>query len=142
MQTIVLIVFILDSSVLSNYTVHLFLYFQLASKNVSTGVVSIALSRDSTCKHGLHSSKHGYETFVMTPRLENPWPSIVRKSSCIFPAWMEGEWNDVSIRGNKMIYKDRHQHRTTYTSLCVQQSFRHKNRYLVYSRTQWYEQIL
>merc|ERR1719414_2517698 len=35
-----------------------------------------------------------------------------------------------------MTYKERREHHfKTYTSFCVQQSFRHKNRYLVYSRT-------
>ena len=97
----------------------------------------MALSRDCTCRHGLHSSTKGFETFLLSPRLGKPWPSVVRKSSCMFPAWIEGEWNDVNIKGNTMVFKDRNRHLKTYTSVCVQQSFRHQNRYLIYSRTQW-----
>ena len=109
------------------------------SKDESGSAISISLSRDSTCRHGLHSSKKGYETFVLSPKIGKPWPSVVRKSTCMFPAWIEGKWNDVNVEGNRMTYKDRRkQHFKTYTSLCVQQSFRHKNRYLIYSRTNWY----
>ena len=112
------------------------------SKDMETQIISMALSRDSTCRHGLYSSTKGFETFILYARQEKPWPSLVRKSSCMFPAWMEGEWNDVSVKGNTLIYKDRYQNLKTYTSACVQQSFRHKNRYLIYSRTQWYVQYL
>ena len=109
------------------------------SKNQSDDTISMSLSRDSTCRHNLHSSKKGYETFVLSPKLGRPWPSVVRKSSCMFPAWIEGEWNDVNVEGNTMTYKDRRkEHFKTYTSVCVQQSFRHKQRYLIYSRTNWY----
>ena len=109
------------------------------SKNQSDDTILMSLSRDSTCRHSLHSSEKGYETFVLSPKLGRPWPSVVRKSSCMFPAWIEGEWNDVNVEGNTMTYKDRRkEYFKTYTSVCVQQSFRHKQRYLIYSRTNWY----
>ena len=77
------------------------------SKDENGGAISISLSRDSTCRHGLHSSKKGYETFILSPMIGRPWPSVVRKSTCMFPAWIEGKWNDVNVEGNTMTYKDR-----------------------------------
>ena len=130
--------YILSCNIRNIWIISLILKLQLMSKNESGDTISISLSRDSTCRHGLHSSKKGFETFLLSPKLGKPWPSVVRKSSCIFPAWIEGEWNDVSIKGNTLTYKDRRkEHLKTYTSVCVQQSFRHKNRYLIYSRTKW-----
>lgn len=66
-------------------------------------------------------------------------PSVVRKSNCVFPDWLAGGWEDMEVSGGSLTYKDKVTFQT-FSSDCVQKSYKHPNRYLIYSRTHWYVQ--
>lgn len=95
----------------------------------------MALSRDSTCTTDLINSTHGFETFSLMPRQENPWPAETSFGTCTFPKWMHGNWEHVRVDYDTMIYKD-HSSFKTYTIKCVGVQ-EDGSRYLIFSRTQW-----
>lgn len=103
-------------------------------KDPTTGKISMALSSDSTCVSHLHSADKGYETLVLHPKEEPSWPEHLT-SSCIFPDWLQGEWEHIDFQGDTVVYKD---HRTfkTYTGKCVPHSSGNSERFLMYTRTQ------
>jgi hypothetical protein len=103
-------------------------------KDPTTGKISMALSSDSTCVSHLHSADKGYETLVLHPKEEPSWPEHLT-SSCIFPDWLQGEWEHINFQGDTVVYKD---HRTfkTYTGKCVPHSSGNSERFLMYTRTQ------
>jgi len=100
----------------------------------ATGKISMAMSSDSTCVSHLHSADKGYETLVLHPKEEPSWPEHLT-SSCVFPDWLQGEWEHIDFKGDTVIYKD---HRTfkTYTGKCVPHSSGNSERFLMYTRTQ------
>ncbi|XP_044256860.1 uncharacterized protein LOC123006442 [Tribolium madens] len=99
-----------------------------------TGDIHMALSRDSTCTTDLINSTHGFETFSLTPRQENPWPAETSFGTCTFPKWMHGNWEHVRVDYDTMIYRD-HSSFKTYTIKCVGVQ-EDGSRYLIFSRTQ------
>lgn len=101
-----------------------------------TGEIEMALSIDSTCTTDLVNSTSGYETFTLSPKLESPWPAEASFGMCSFPKWMRGNWEHIRVDDDTMIYKD-HTSFKTYTIKCVgvQEG---KDKYLVFTRTQWY----
>jgi len=103
-------------------------------KDPTTGKISMALSSDSTCVSHLHSADKGYETLVLHPKEEPLWPEHLT-ASCVFPDWLQGEWEHINFEGDTVIYKD---HRTfkTYTGKCVPHSSGNSERFLMYTRTQ------
>ncbi|XP_050313503.1 uncharacterized protein LOC126748367 [Anthonomus grandis grandis] len=103
-------------------------------KQDATGKIEMAVSRDSTCTSELYNSTSGFETFVLAPKTENPWPPEVSFGICSFPKWMFGSWEYVRVEGDTMVYKD-HTSFKTYTIKCagMQES---GEKYLVFSRTQ------
>jgi len=103
-------------------------------KDQDTGKISMALSSDSTCVSHLHSADKGYETLVLHPKEEPSWPEHLT-SSCVFPDWLQGQWEHINFEGDTVVYKD---HRTfkTYTGKCVPHSSGNSERFLMYTRTQ------
>lgn len=103
-------------------------------KDPTTGKISMALSSDSTCVSHLHSADKGYETLVLHPKEEPSWPEHLT-ASCVFPDWLQGEWEHINFEGDTVVYKD---HRTfkTYTGKCVPHSSGNSERFLMYTRTQ------
>ena len=99
-----------------------------------TGKISMALSSDSTCVSHLHSADMGYETLVLHPKEDPAWPDHLT-SSCVFPDWLQGEWEHLHFQEDSFVYKD---HRTfkTYTGKCVPHSQGYTERFLVFTRTQ------
>jgi len=99
-----------------------------------TGKISLAMSSDSTCVSHLHSADRGYETMVLHPKAEKAWPKHL-ETSCVFPDWLQGEWEHLNIQGDVVIYKD-HRNFKTYTGKCVPHESGDEERFLVYTRTQ------
>ncbi|KAL1493392.1 hypothetical protein ABEB36_011453 [Hypothenemus hampei] len=99
-----------------------------------TGKIEMAVSKDSTCTSDLSNATNGFETFVLAPKTETPWPAEVSFGICSFPKWMVGTWEYVRVEGDTMVYKD-HTSFKTYTIKCagVQQD---SDKYLIFSRTQ------
>merc|ERR1719319_861311 len=75
---------------------------------------------------------------IRSPTL--PWPRLVQKAGCSFPAWAEGHWEDMFIEGSTLVFKDRLNFRT-YSSQCVKQSPKNPERFLIYARTQCGDQL-
>ncbi|XP_065165878.1 uncharacterized protein [Atheta coriaria] len=100
----------------------------------STGLINIAISRDSTCTGDLHNATHGYENYVLRPSDERVWPPEVSYSSCSFPDWMRGTWEHIRVEDNTITYKD-HSTFKTYTIKCVAM-MESNDKYSVLSRTQ------
>ncbi|RZB39833.1 uncharacterized protein BDFB_000211, partial [Asbolus verrucosus] len=107
----------------------------LYNHDFRTGDIQMALSRDSTCTTDLVNSTNGYETFLLTPKSESPWPAEASFGTCSFPKWMHGNWEHVRVDDDTMIYKD-HSSFKTYTIKCVGVR-EDENKYLIFSRTQW-----
>ncbi|KAG5885062.1 hypothetical protein JTB14_018292 [Gonioctena quinquepunctata] len=103
-------------------------------KQDTSGKILMALSRDSTCTTDLYNITSGFETFVLTPKAEQPWPAEVSFGLCSFPKWMDGDWEHVRVRDNTMVYKD-HSSFKTHTIKCVG-VIEDSDKYLVFSRTQ------
>ena len=99
-----------------------------------TGRIKMALSSDSTCVSHLHSADMGYETLVLHPKEAPSWPDHLT-SSCIFPDWLQGEWEHLHFHEDTMVYKD-HRNFKTYTGKCVPHSEGYTERFLVLTRTQ------
>lgn len=99
-----------------------------------TGKIEMALSRDSTCTNGLHNITSAFETMILKPKIERPWPAEVSFEMCSFPQWMSGDWEHVRVKSDTMIYKD-HNSFKTHTIRCVA-VLEDSDKYLVFSRTQ------
>lgn len=110
--------------------------FQLYTHDYRTGDIQMALSRDSTCTSDLISSSNGYETFLLSPKPESPWPAEASFGTCSFPTWMHGNWEHVRVDDDTMIYND-HSSFKTYTIKCVG-VVADQNKFLIFSRSQWY----
>ncbi|CAG9816708.1 unnamed protein product [Phaedon cochleariae] len=103
-----------------------------------SGKILMALSRDSTCTTDLYNITSGFETFVLSPKAEEPWPAEVSFGVCSFPKWMDGNWEHVRVRDDTMVYKD-HSSFKTHTIKCVG-VLEDSDKYLVFSRTQCNEE--
>ena len=55
---------------------------QLYREEAGTGTIHLSMSSDSTCRSDLYSAEQGYETYRLNVRPTQPWPPIVRKTSC------------------------------------------------------------
>ena len=71
---------------------------------------------------------------VLHPQAQPAWPPHIT-TSCIFPDWLQGKWENIDIDGDTVIYKD---HRTfkTYTDKCVPHRSGSPDGFLLYTRTQ------
>ncbi len=61
-------------------------------------------------------------------------------SSCRFPAWAHGQWQDAYVEDDTLIYKDLRNFKT-YTVKCMydEKTATHdEGKFVVYARTQWY----
>ncbi|CAG9855095.1 unnamed protein product [Phyllotreta striolata] len=103
-------------------------------QDYETGRIEMALSRDSTCTNGLYNFTSGFETMILRPKMERPWPAEVSFETCSFPQWMYGDWEHLRVKSDTMIYKDHHSFKT-HTIKCVG-VLEDGDKYLVYSRTQ------
>lgn len=99
----------------------------------------MALSKDSTCTSELYNATSGYITMDLTPKPEKTWPVEVQYSMCAFPEWMQGNWEHMHVESDTLIYKD-HASFKTYTIKCAA-NFESEDKYLVYTRTQWYASL-
>ena len=95
---------------------------QLFKEDPDTGLTHVALSSDSTCVNHLYSSQDGYETLHMAK--EKKEPSVPAAASeeqhpqCIFPDWLQGEWEGLHIDGGTVTYRDEAEF-VTYRGRCV-----------------------
>lgn len=112
----------------------------LYKEDPATGKVSMALSSDSTCVSHLDSSERGYETLVLHPAEAPTWSAV--EASCMFPDWVQGEWEHLQFTGDTMVYKD-HRNFKTYTGKCVPRGGGSANpeRFLVLTRTQCGDEV-
>jgi len=83
----------------------------------------VALSSDSTCTNHLYSSQDGYETLHLE-KVDPPPPphsvaEVLDKNSCVFPQWMQGKWEGLSIKGDEFTYRDEANF-VTYKGKCLQ----------------------
>lgn len=101
----------------------------------------MALSSDSTCINHLYSSEDGYETLSLK-RVEPPPPpqnvaEIIDGNSCVFPQWMQGEWEGLTLKGEEFTYRDETNF-VTYKGKCLE-SFDESNltgiKFLLYLQT-------
>ncbi|XP_045482394.1 uncharacterized protein LOC123686367 [Harmonia axyridis] len=103
-----------------------------------TGRIYMALSNDSTCNTDLHNATSGFETFLLQPKPATPWPVDIRSSTCNFPDWMQGKWEQIRVNKDTLVYQD-HSSFKTYTIKCAA-SHQSENKYLVFSRSQCNEE--
>lgn len=108
--------------------------FQLYKQD-HVGKIEMALSSDSTCTSNLHNSTSGFETFVLAPKAEEPWPADVSFGTCTFPEWLHGNWEHMRVNSDTVIYRD-HSSFKTYTIKCVA-DIEDSDKYVIFSRTQW-----
>lgn len=101
-----------------------------------TGVIRLALSSDSTCNNYLINSTSGAEMFTFYPISERDWPVEVQFGMCTFPNWMRGEWENMHVDENTIVYKD-HTSFKTYNIKCTGAQ-EDGSKYLIFARTQWY----
>ena len=71
--------------------------------DVHTGVTHLALSNDSTCVNQLESHLSGYETLRLERINEHSAPEPVGAHR--FPAWAQGDWDRVHVRGSELVYR-------------------------------------
>jgi len=69
--------------------------------DLHSGVTHLALSNDSTCVHQLESHVSGYETLRLERIELSPKPEMGHK----FPAWAQGDWDKVHVKGSELIYR-------------------------------------
>ena len=110
-------------------------YFpQLFKEDPDTGVTHVALSSDSTCTNHLYSSQDGYETLHMSKEdRPKPEPTPEQHPQCIFPDWMQGEWEGLHIEGGTVTYRDE-QKFLTYRGRCLSAA-PEADRYVVHLET-------
>ena len=77
-----------------------------------TGKIKLALSSDSTCLSNLKSPDSGYENLILSPKETPSWPEL--SSSCMFPDWVQGDWQHIQFHEDTVLYKD-HRNFKTYT---------------------------
>lgn len=110
--------------------------------NLSTGDITLKFSNDSTCSHINRSGTDQRrviqkkeatrrEMLVLHPMPVKSWPDV---NFCRLPSWMHGEWQHLTIRPDRIVYKD-HTSFKTYTMKCMKNPI--PDRYLVLSRSQW-----
>jgi len=115
----------------------------LYKEDPETGKMYVALSSDSTCQNDLKSAKEGYETMVLSHVQQPPLPFEVSTSSCRFPPWAHGQWQDAYVEDDTLIYKDLRNFKT-YTVKCMvdDKTLAHdQGKYVVYARTQCGEEF-
>lgn len=102
----------------------------------ATGSVTLSLSPDSTCSYRLRNSSHGYETFSLTPVATPSLPEPPASSTCRFPDWAQGSWQDLEVSGDSITYTDSRNFKS-YSMRCLEQENGSKlERFRVYARTQ------
>ena len=77
-----------------------------------------------------------FQTFHLHRIPRAPLPSLVRKSQCQFPEKIQKKWEGLEIHNNSMVFRDM---ANLYSSeaFCIQSSFKHSERFLVYFQDQW-----
>lgn len=110
----------------------------LYKRNLSTGLIHMAIGKDSTCHTDLHNSTHGNEVFILMPKDEISWPPEVLYNPHCFPDWLNGNWEHVRVEDNTFTYKD-HSSFKTYTIKCVGK-LDSEDKYLVFAMTQCNEE--
>ena len=72
--------------------------------DLHTGVTYLALSNDSTCVNQLTDHLTGYETLRLERKNhKQPTPELSQQR---FPAWSQGDWGKLKIRGSELIYQN------------------------------------
>nr|XP_022915589.1 uncharacterized protein LOC111425658 isoform X1 [Onthophagus taurus] len=107
----------------------------LFEKNEKTGIVKLALSRDSTCDGGLETASRGHETMELTPspQEDSPWVAETENEVCRFPEWLQGQWEHVTVDRNTFVYRDQANF-VKYDLRCL--AAEANNRYFVHIRAQ------
>ena len=90
----------------------------------------MAFSSDSTCVNHLYTSQDGYETLHLEKEDDindttsvsiDGTSSFEPERTCIFPDWMNGDWEGLSIKGDHFTYRD-DQNFVTYQGKCLEPS--------------------
>lgn len=101
---------------------HIFhiLLLQIYKEDPETGLIHVALSSDSTCTNHLFSAQDGYETLHLEKEEVTPAEDEAHHAhpQCVFPDWMQGAWEGVTIEGGEMVYRDETGF-ATYRGRCV-----------------------
>ena len=100
---------------------------QLFKEDPDTGLTHMAFSSDSTCVNHLYTSQDGYETLhlekedntIETSVSIDGASSYEQERTCIFPEWMNGELEGLSIDGDHFTYRDE-QNFVTYRGKCLE----------------------
>ena len=95
---------------------------QLYKEDPETGIINLALSSDSTCTNQLHSATVGYETLHLEKVVGNASAAAVQPPKppvqCLFPDWLQGKWEGLTIEGGEMVYRDE-KNFVTYRGACA-----------------------
>ena len=115
-----------------------YFYLQLFKEDPDTGLTHVALSSDSTCTNHLYSAQDGYETLHLEKlysdtQEDNNGHEGPTHAQCIFPEWLQGEWEGLQVDGGDLTYRDE-KNFVTYRGKCVQ-STEHTDRYVVHLKT-------
>lgn len=103
----------------------------LFKEDSDTGLTHVALSSDSTCVNHLYSAQDGYETLHLE-KLAEEEPETPAHPQCIFPDWMQGQWEGVTIEGGEMVYRDETNFQT-FRGKCLQAA--NADRFVVHLKT-------
>lgn len=96
----------------------------------ATGVTHVALSSDSTCVNNLYSAQDGYQTLHLTKEMvSQPSQRAANDAKCIFPEWMQGQWEGLTIEGATITFRDEKNFDTLRGS--CRQSTIHTDRFVV-----------
>ncbi|CAG0899163.1 unnamed protein product, partial [Cyprideis torosa] len=113
----------------------------LYREDLDTGEISLSFSSDSTCSNDLFTASEGYETLALFPVEEPPLPRALGRSSCDFPAWMQGFWEDVYVNNEKLVYRDGTTFHTYNTRCVASLSDTDGDKHLIFARSQCGDQF-
>ena len=91
----------------------------------------MALSSDSTCVRHLYSAQDGYETLHLEKMEPESSSSDLMEepAQCIFPDWMQGKWEGLSVDNGQMVFRDE-KNFVTYSGKCKRNT-QHTDRFVV-----------
>merc|ERR1712025_1194305 len=104
------------------------------SEDLTDGKIHLALSSDSTCVSNLLSAKDGHENFHLVPKSNSELRTKL-DSSCVFPQWMQGNWEHIIFHEDSFQFKDLRNFKT-HKGKCIPETNGDTEKFLVYTRSQ------
>ena len=102
-----------------------------------TDNLSLCSSSQTMIKNS--SNQSSFRKFRLQRYPEAPLPQLVRKSKCHFPQWLsKNKWHGLEVENsNKSLNFKNWENLQIAKSFCIQSSFKHHERFLIYTKDQW-----